>query len=96
MNNVNTGVTQSSQPVQREGEPSLEGIIETLQAVVTAQKAQIDTLLVSLESLLASLDSSPQPQPPVLCASMDSAWLGNPQDPQFASLHQLMARLKLA
>lgn len=111
--------------------PDLDAALEVLQAVVMAQKAQIDALLASLESLLTSLPvsaslsqvahvqwvqrpalteratvqtgadascvsppatpSHPQAQAQVLG---HSALLGNPLDPQFASLHQLMRRLK--
>lgn len=102
--------------------PDLDAALEALQAVVMAQKAQIDVLLASLESLLAALNSPESPfqgarlpaaarvpaggqapcfmipvHPPQLERDfLDARVLGDPLDPQFQSLHQLMGRLKAA
>lgn len=79
---------------QEQTEPNLEEALEALQAVVMVQKAQVDALLASLEGLLAALDAPLSP--PRQQTFADSSLLGNPQDPQFASLHQLIGRLKAA
>ena len=86
-------------PVTQE-QANLDAVLAALEAVVLTQKAQIDALLASLEGLQAafnrktvlevgrSCESWSQPAPP------DATLLGNPLDPQFASMHELLDRLR--
>ena len=78
----------------QQGKPDLEESVETLQAVVRAQRAQIDVLLASLQGLMAGLDGL-EPVDSIPPEAGSKPDLGNPLDPQFACLHQLLARLRV-
>lgn len=105
---MNTTPHDNKKPEQSDAD--LDVVLDALQTVVRAQKAQIDALLASLEGLLVALDApkaalsplsplAPVPPPSQTVPSplaQSAGLLGNPEDPQFASLHQLMGRLKVS
>ena len=76
----------------QQGKPDLEETVETLQAVVRAQRAQIDVLLASLQGLMAGLDSL-EPADSIQAeagSKPDATLLGNPLDTQLACLQGLL------
>lgn len=87
MNQVQQGISEA------------DDTIESLQAVIRTQRAQIDVLLASLQGLIAALDVVVPESPieearPACPAELGGAMLGNPRDAQFHTLHQLLARLR--
>lgn len=114
MSSTDNASDKISHQAMNPSDPELDAALGALQAVVLAQKAQIDSLLASLEGLLGVLNhpSLPlhelltKPQQTHLAAHLplqeirqperilEAPLLGNPKDPQFANLHQLMQRLR--